>query len=92
MCYICGKCKVSQLPRTPSTPIVIETRPMEYSNLIVVDEIPEIKVSKGFETVRELRVCPACAKEFAGVDNSAKAAVSSKVERARAVPRLPEAF
>lgn len=67
--YICQNCHVSQLPRTSAIPVVTETRKVQYTNHVVVrdgdDEgtVREV-TSKGFETIREIRVCPACAEEL----------------------------
>lgn len=67
MSYICGNCHVSQPPRTPAIPIVVETRKVEYT---VQSRDPEndeafiTKVVKGSEVVKEVRVCPGCADEL----------------------------
>lgn len=66
MSFICGNCKVSQPPRTQSIPIILGTRKVEYSRMTreTDEEESVLKVSKGSEIVKEIRVCPDCADEF----------------------------
>lgn len=71
--YRCEICKSVVPPNTPSTRIVVETRPKEYptrsdrsarnskrSNRF---QQPSDIGGKGFEIVREIVVCPICARK-----------------------------
>ena len=56
MSYQCEKCKATQPHGTPSNRIVVETREKVYPRR------GDDPGGKGFETVREMVVCPECDK------------------------------
>ena len=57
--FICQKCdKVSQ-PNEPSVLVVSETRQVQYTNKL---SNGDVRVSRGWEIVSELRVCSDCYK------------------------------
>jgi hypothetical protein len=66
--YICQSCNTVQLPRTPLSLRVVETRQMTYTNTVFdEDEGEKQVVTKGWETVREERWCPSCVKSMVPV-------------------------
>ena len=56
--FVCANCGVVTLPRVASTPIITQTRKVQYLNNIGEP------ISKGTEIVKEIRVCEDCADEF----------------------------
>lgn len=61
--FVCEACKLVQPPRTHSNLVVVATRPMVYT-FMKYDEDADTEVeatAKGFETVREVKVCKPCA-------------------------------
>ena len=67
MSFICGVCHTPTAPRVPCTLRVVETRQVEYTNVHVADRYDpddkdEVRVTKGFEIVREIKECPDCSK------------------------------
>lgn len=56
MSYQCEKCKATQPHGTPSNRVVVETRQKVYPSRHDAGD----PGGKGFETVREMVVCPDC--------------------------------
>ena len=50
--YYCGRCKKLQPKGTEQSKLVIDTRQVEYHN--------QERVTKGWEIVREIPICPDC--------------------------------
>lgn len=60
--FICQGCKTVSKPREPKTLVVVQTRPMEYHNPPdgpYVNPLEQV-ISKGYETVKEIALCPPC--------------------------------
>lgn len=58
MAFVCGSCKVAQEAGTKPYKVVVEVRNVHY--LPVKDENGNVRISAGYETVRELDVCSEC--------------------------------
>lgn len=58
MSFCCDRCHKPQPPGTKLTRQVIERRNVEYVNVVNGSRVK----SKGVEIVREIGVCPRCAK------------------------------
>ena len=52
--FRCGSCNTLTKPREKATRLVTATRPRVYYNE------RGVKVGEGFETVREINLCPSC--------------------------------
>lgn len=57
--YKCADCNQIQPPRMPAIAVIVEERPVTYSNGFNEEGLELI--SKGSEIVREKRICPPCA-------------------------------
>ena len=60
--YKCQHCSFIIGPRIPATMIVVAKRVKEYHNYH--PDGGGMVITKGWETERELRVCPSCVKEY----------------------------
>ncbi len=66
--FRCAKCKQSVGPRVPQVKVVTETRQRSYENVVMVENEktgrmdPVTVRSEGSEIVREVAMCPQCAK------------------------------
>lgn len=60
--FICDACSVACGPKISPILKQVEVRPMIYSNTVLnEDEELEQKISTGFETIFEAKLCPGCA-------------------------------
>jgi len=74
--YICQICQKVTSPHTPGNRVITETRPHRYPRRSKANRVPGIRKSRrkdddsrkddpggvGYEIVREIIVCPACAQ------------------------------
>lgn len=59
MSFICENCHKVQPNRIKETKVVTETRRVTYPP--VKERDGRIRIPEGYETVRELKICPECA-------------------------------
>lgn len=63
--FKCGICKKTQPPQTKLIRRVVEARDVKYAIHDVEGGL--VKTTRGYETVREVNVCPKCATLNLGV-------------------------
>jgi len=61
--YICKICGTSSNPGEKQTLKVVKTRPTSYKHMKVINRKKVEIVTRGYETVKEIPVCPRCLKE-----------------------------
>jgi len=58
--YKCQSCKCISSPKEAANKVVLETRPQEYSNKVN----DKIKVTSGYEIVKEVMLCKNCVSKY----------------------------
>ena len=64
--FKCEKCGLQVQKKQPINWVTVKTREKTYQNLNTRSKREEIRYTKGFETEKEVKVCPSCYEKITG--------------------------